>query len=459
MTAESWIAKAKQAGLPPDERALLEQNIKNTYTEKDRIGAENISYLMEKSGLPTQGIESIELSEELARPFHKKAAAAEYGMDKLQSRVQRLIDTEGYIKKQSEIQHLDKAMYRLQNKQEAAIEKAEQIEPRWYQYSLDEVTSHREILYKQRGSTYKNPDIETHYPGELGEGLVWHQREGKLKFPEGESTHLTEQQSDLISEWVKHGNKQDKNVYIWEGMAGEEYTTPLRNIEIRRLDDESFGIVERSTGREFETFPTRRMAEQHIEQSSGEANVPKPPLEKDWYKTGFKDLVNRAVREDSKFISWDSAAVQKKRWPAGEGTDKFFDSHYDQKLVNFVKKEYGVTPEKINLGKKSGFSDPQTGESISADKITIKEYRYESGEPYYEVVANPGAGQPFVNLGIREFDTREAAQLFIDAAAKAGGGVDEVWRIPVTEEMKRKVLLEGQYFSKKDDFSRPYDIG
>src|SRR5574343_710516 len=308
-TKESWLAKAKQAGLPTEEREIFNRVFSDLgYSPKDRVGAENIAFALEKTGgpsqtLPTQGIEAIELSAERADRYQR-------ALEKIDEARTDLLT--GYKSKRRQLHmeryesnHPGSDLYKtLRNKSDDLSEKITEFRPRWTIHNLDEVTSPREILYKAKGSRYKNPDIETHY-GDLGEGLQWHQREGKRKFPEGESTHLSEQQSDLASEYahaLERVKKQGK-----------------RSLEDTIYDD-----------------------------------VPKPTLHENWYKTGFRDLVNRAVKEDSKFVSWDSAAIQKKRWPAGEGTDKFFDTHYDQKLVNFVKKEYGVTPEKVAVGKGKG---------------------------------------------------------------------------------------------------------
>lgn len=406
-TVESWIAKAKGAGLPTEERNTFERMLsESNYGPKDRVGAETLGFMAEKKGLPTQGIETKELSELASYRNTKKHIALQRGESTLSNRIVNIL-----LDKRTE----DVPIEKLQNVRDTLHSRArsiynEDFTPKWSQYNLEEVTSPREILYKQRGSTYKNSDIEAHY-GDLGGGLQWHQREGKLKFPEGESTHLSEQQSDLMSEYIKGVSKHK------ELLSGDPKIA---------FEDSVF-------------------------------SSPKPTLHENWYKTGFRDLVNRAVKEDSKFVSWDSAAVQKKRWPAGGGTDKFFDQHYDQKLVNFVKKEYGVTPEKIELGKPRGIKDYQTGKAIPKNELKI-----------VEGVAGDSRNYQIVNKNESEvfnvFNSREQAENFIEYMYKNIDPKDskEVWRIPVTDEMKRKVLLEGQYFSKKDEdntFRRPYEIG
>jgi len=459
-TAQSWSAKAKQAGLPPSEREALESVLSN-YAPNDRVGADNLAYTVEWAGkLPTQGIETKELSQAKAYRYQKAQERLhdvhKYISDRIKTYRETKFKNTQHTQQYNDLYErvtnpeynkLNILQKQLYKKKLAVRDKAEQLAPRWSQHSLDEVTSHREILYKQKGSTYKNPDIETHYPGKLGEGLVWHQREGKLTFPEGESTHLTEQQSDLISERIRVLKETD---------------------DFRRANPEA----------------KLRGVDEYLQ---------KIPLEKDWYKTGFRDLVNRAVKEDSKFISWDAASVQKKRWPAGEGTDKFFDSHYDQKLVNFVKKEYGVTPEKINISKPEGFVD-ELGKQLPREKIAIRKLYYTNDpdsvkfsqasdgdwyaevdgswtgqyfksldeakasvrRPYYELGYKDNTG--WNSLGVSEFDSAEQAKDFIRYKYEEVKDIKEVWRIPVTEEIKRKVLLEGQYFSKVAP-SRPYDIG
>ncbi len=446
-TTESWIAKAKQAGLPPDERETLESTIDLLgYKPKDRLGAEALSSVLEKQGnLPTLGIETKVLSQERQEKLSRAGMMASIRANR------RAADTEDFSSEAHRLYGLSTRLHRA----------SDEARPRWPQYNLDEVTSPREILYKQKGSTYKNPDIETHYPGELGEGLVWHQREGKLKFPEGESTHLTEQQSDRFAEYANY-LRQKKD---FDALSRGENDS-LRSRWVLESDD--IGAMRERLGYDFpnvEDMSDNRVRSMFRMSYGGlgkSREVPKPPLEKDWYKTGFKDLVNRAVKEDSKFISWDSAAVQKKRWPAGEGTDKFFDSHYDQRLVNFAKKEYGVTPEKVNvptkvMGKVTLISE--RGENIERPTNSLTMWRAKPeeapGENLRWAVGDPDFGT------YSHYGTYQEAKDALDWLIRRGVETqnNEVWRIPVTEEMKRKVLLEGQYFSKKDDFSRPYDIG
>lgn len=439
-TTESWIAKMKQAGLPEAERTEVEDTIRAIgYNPKDRIGANKLAFEMEHQGnLPDLGIETRILSNRYT-DIHDAMVSKQ---NKLLKKMQ---DT---TTPTAEWNRAGKAYDTIEDRLDFIRKKMSSESPRWSQFNLEEVTSPREILYKQRGSTYRNPDIETHY-GDLGEGLQWHQREGKLQFPEGQSTHLSEQQSDLASEYAK----QQKI-----GGNQEERQRIIRRIEQLRDPNSSMAQLSEDTRRTLINQLSSELMASH-------GNVPKPTLGENYYKTGFRDLVNRAVKEDSKFVSWDSAAVQKKRWPAGEGTDKFFDQHYDQKLVSFVKKEYGVTPEKIELGKPRVFLD-RNNKPIPRELLMVEKGGITSDDGYRIVYKNPEATGAFSDAKyetFHSFSTKEQAEDFIRYKYETVDPKDskQIWRIPITDDIKRKVLLEGQYFSKKpeDDFRRPYDIG
>jgi hypothetical protein len=131
--------------------------------------------------------------------------------------------------------------------------------------------------------------------------------------------------------------------------------------------------------------------------------------------------------------------------------------------VNFVKKEYGVTPEKISLGKDKplGLENPFTGEQMSRSDVMVIP-RESIGGTYYDIGSYNKETNELENFGMTGYRTKEEAEAYIEHLFTTPKSVKEVWRIPVTDEIKRKVLLEGQYFSKKkpeDEFSRPYDIG
>lgn len=443
-TVESWLSKAKGAGLPTEERDLLTKALSEMsgYSSKDRIGADAVGFMAEKAGLPTQGIEAKILSEDAARRYTNAHDALEIYTHKIHDKIERTVHSDRFAQSQSKqdtFENLSQLERKIRLKQADIYKLIHENSPRWSQYNLDEVTSPREILYKAKGSTYKNQDIETHY-GNLGEGLQWHQREGKLRFPEGESTHLTEQQSDLASEWAKAQKTNGPDLtgrYIYDETGRRQQVTQDMLRTINTIDGPRTGYTNHRGNFVIVNDPIY--------------NAPKPTLHENWYKTGFRDLVNRAVKEDSKFISWDSAAVQKKRWPAGEGTDKFFDQHYDQKLVNFVKKEYGVTPEKVELGKPRGIKDYQTGQAVPKDELKIVEGI--AGDSRNYSITNKNESEIF-----NVFNSKQQAEDFIEYMYKNIDPKDSkvVWRIPVTDEIRRKVLLEGQYFSKNEEANRPY---
>src|SRR5574343_515698 len=281
-TKESWLAKAKQAGLPTEEREVIDWSLRD-YGPKDRMGADNLSYIAEKMhNLPTQGIEAIELSAERADRYQR-------ALEKIDEARTDLLT--GYKSKRRQLHmeryesnHPGSDLYKtLRNKSDDLSEKITEFRPRWTIHNLDEVTSPREILYKAKGSRYKNPDIETHY-GDIGEGLQWHQREGKLKLPEGESTHLSEQQSDLMSEWVKGTSKKGVTYYT-DPQAGRIEINP-RDVHIRQADDGEYYLD--VGGNYHGYFRTENEAlidlNRRISQATKETPVPKPTLHENWYK-------------------------------------------------------------------------------------------------------------------------------------------------------------------------------
>lgn len=259
--------------------------------------------------------------------------------------------------------------------------------PRWSQYNIEGVENPREVLYhakpKSGESEYINSDMETHYGQDKGKNLLFHQREGELTLPNGKkSTHISEQQSDWHSEYEKATKISAKKQELAAKAVERNDIEFLRGeipdgFDVDNMSDSSvLGYAKR--------YLVRR------------AGMPEPPMKDTWYKMGFKDAVKRAVEAGHDYVTWDTADTQIKRWPAGEGAKKYFDQHYDEKLVKLAAKEYGVKPEKVVLQ-----TDEIAGLSgVSGELVPIKK-------------------------------------------------TNEVWRIPITEDMKRKILLEGQYFSKR----------
>jgi hypothetical protein len=142
--------------------------------------------------------------------------------------------------------------------------------------------------------------------------------------------------------------------------------------------------------------------------------------------------------------------------------------------VKFAEKEYGVKAEKIpvsnkkDLLKRSGISnlqDPFTGDMVPAEQVTIVPFQsdgrtlYDIGRLYPE--GHDGHLQPRrQGFGMTGYETPEDAVAHIRELIEhtdTPTETTEVWRIPITEEMKRKVLLEGQYFSKNK--SKPASPG
>ena len=359
--------------------------------------------------------------------------------------------------------------------------------PHWPQYNIEGVENPREVLYHAKPKSgepeYLNSDMETHYGRDKGKNLLFHQREGELTLPDGKrSTHISEQQSDWHAEYAKKAK-------IGGMLTDEE----INNNFIRQLNQPLTDITPQSRARFtylshlWQTAPdsealannsyelrqwalgkTDRLESSFIRdmdmgltqwqvRRANTSATPEPPMKDTWHKMGFKDAVKRAVEAGHDYVTWDTADTQIKRWPAGEGSEKYFKKHYDESLVKLAAKEYWVKPEKIQF-KKAGKeqiefpSEEFGGESlvVPRDELGIRPGNSRRGEqPGRSYIFHPD----YPNLADAEwnsFNSREDAVRFMDEMNHSGGPGEprEVWRIPITEEMKRKILLEGQYFSK-----------
>jgi hypothetical protein len=429
-TPMTWASKLKGAGLPKSEydiaeRFLDEADLKSKMTRKQLAAA------LEFEGLPTQGVTVTELG-------GPKWVAGQKRLDEIptlvtkakeaqNARIHEMYKERGVPVSFEEysVDHKWKELHKqrtqlLQEQMQLATD-ALGKRPHWPQYNIEGLENPREVLYhgkpKSGESEYINSDMKTHY-GEKGENLIFHQREGELKLPDGKkSTHISEQQSDWHAERAKQ--------------------------------DEALAVIKRA--------PEQAERLQDFVRST----VPEPPMKDTWYKTGFKDAVKRAVEAGHDYVTWDTADTQIKRWPAGEGAEKYFKGHYDEKLVKFAAKEYGAKPEKVKVGKSGKVENmvELPADNFDDETATFARrgfyIRRDPGDSNVFVVGHDEIGGTF-NSEWNVFGSHDAAEQFLsDHLTHGRAKQKEVWRIPITEDMKRKVLLEGQYWTKKDKAATP----
>jgi hypothetical protein len=275
--------------------------------------------------------------------------------------------------------------------------------------------------------------MRTHF-GDKGKNLAWFQQEGDLKMPDGKmSNHISGLQNDWAAEYAKNAKHPDFRRSEWQIETAEGPRVfshnDLQDFVMTNYPKESWNEVIK-TAKLYNPNPP----------------VPEPPMKDTWWKTGLRDAVKRAVEAGHDYLSWDTAEIQSKRYPdPNPGTHKYFQEHYDQKIPKQLAKEYGVKPERVKVGEDSqrykvAWANQVEDANGFADTRTHAEY----------------------------FNTEESADYFMTHFDEAVSGTDrgrnvriypsvsvegkksaEVWRIPITEEMKRKVLLEGQYFTKQ----------
>jgi hypothetical protein len=277
---------------------------------------------------------------------------------------------------------------------------------------------------------------------------------GELDLPDGKtSAHMSLLQNDHAAEYDKFKGKAGKEVYVTEGMQGEHSAIPIENIEIAGSHTDGFTVMDATTGQSFEEFLTREAAQQHIKEHLGEnPKIPEPIMLNTWWKHGLKASIKDAVKSGHDYFTWDPAETQMKRFAgAGEDVAQYMKNHYDNNIPGFLKKEYGVEAKKVDLS--AGKNDP-TG------RVRHVNFPDEHGIPPQDlsIERNHEGGysfvyQPFNSMfegSWNRFPSRQAANQFMESRiteAPMKLEKKEVWQIPITEEIKKKVA-EGQFWSK-----------
>lgn len=401
---QQWLSKAKSAALPREETEFLFPFLEKA-DPKGKITGEQIAIALEGKGpgtLPALGVTRTELG---GPAYH----AAQKKLDEIAPKAQEAIEKlRGFREANTpssspELLEAKKNFNELLDTQQKLTEDVAGKRPKWPQHQLEGIENPREILYHAKGKggeDYINSDMRMHF-GEKGKNLAWFQQEGDLRMPDGKkSTHISGLQNDWAAEYAKQQS------------------------DINRADNLPYHV-------------------QHP--------VPEPPMKDTWWKTGLKDAVRRAVVEGKDYLSWDTAEIQSKRYPdPNPGTHKYFQKHYDENIPKQLAKDYGVKPEKVNISEGTKFTvdlmtDVGELKSRPVDSLTI--WRGKEGEgpgPNLDwIVGDPDFGT------YGHFETLLQAEKALKELRKMQKEEKQVWRIPITDEIKRKVLLEGQYFTKQ----------
>ena len=340
--------------------------------------------------------------------------------------------------------------------------------PKWPQYNIEGLKDYKEEYFHaplKEGGTYRNADMEMHF-SDKPDNLLYLKHQGTLELPDGKkSTHMSTLQNDHAAEYDRFKGKAGYPVYATETIMGDMEAFPLDDIRVVGNSTDGFGVMHRPTGRILDGgLPTRSAAELIIKENTGEnPRVPEPIMLNTWWKHGLKSSLRDAVKQGHDYFTWDPADTQMKRFAgAGEDVAQYMKNHYDNNIPGFLKKEYGVEAKKVTIRKEGhylpdeGIFDPHTGENIPRDQLRVVEGRAGHAPDeyiYYDIGREYPDGRT-INIGLTEASTRQQAQRDldhylrgIDEAAARRKSQQDVWQIPITEEIKKKVQ-EGQFWSK-----------
>jgi hypothetical protein len=490
-TPQTWMSKLKGAGLPKEEMEVV-QGFLDTAEPRGKLDRRQLANAISGGDvrqLPEMGVTTTVLGGPEFFAGQKRMEELAPLINEASRRHRELIRTNTPRFSPEFLEASQNYRNLIQEQQQLATKEGLQ-RPRWPQYNIEGLENPREVLYhgkpKSGETEYINSDMELHYGQDKGKNLIFHQREGELKLPDGKkSTHISEQQSDWHSEFASGGKPLEisdsyaahlsRRLYNgWYDNDTDMMRRALNEIGIETShvkDNEIKSLIEDEIGTGFITGDDSGIRKTFTEYNRNKNKVPEPPMKDTWHKTGFKDTVKRAVEAGHDYVTWDTADTQIKRWPAGEGAEKYFRGHYDDKLVKFAAKEYGVKPEKVNTKEAIVADVPvlpradkpnTTSVQIDPDFIAVANVPG-SRDRYYlrvpEIGSQYSSGFRVDNRIFNSYDEGWAArEEFISQLEKFKGpdrDSTEVWRIPITEDMKRKVLLEGQYWTKKDKAATP----
>lgn len=344
-------------------------------------------------------------------------------------------------------------------------------ETKWGQYKLDGGSNYRELLFKLPDSTYSNTAMKGHW-GEDAQGILAHARMQDFEVDGKKMLFIEEIQSD----WHNAGSKQGYSTPETQKLIDEfnevrekrfpyhEKVSPVIQEVCNKLGTDYAGIYHDLLSKDWNTLYyfdefAKYLSEDDLANLKEDADLykqhmairdkmnaigakpgaaPDAPF-KDGKYTDFvlKRLLRMAAEEGYDSIGWTTAEIQDERWantmPHKEGTGKSgflraYAIEYDQDIPKFLKKygkQWGAEVGKtlIDEGNRYTFD-----EDLFADDELSDEWLLDDTE------------QPF--------DGGEFA--FKDALTYSG---TEVWKMQITDAMKKSVLTEGQelYSSQETD--------
>lgn len=472
---DRWMSILKGSGLPKEELDKV-SSVMPMLDPKSKVSGSQLAAVLEHPKyLPTLGVTRTELGGPKWEAMQKRLNDLNITHTDIQ---QRMIQRESALKdilikenptiKEAEFGNVFRSMKRVDPEYQKIIAERNKLigehaklsqqsvgkRPHWSEsyHNIEELKSPREVLYHAppkevwRGE-YSNHDMRLHYPGK-DKNLLFHQREGILEFPDGKkSTHISEQQSDWISEFEK-SSKGVGDILSFKASDGTVYTGQ-KPIIIRDEHRGKFRITnENGIWLDDTLFDNLSEAKKFIKENSIIKDVPEPPMKDNWWKMGLKDAVKRAVEAGHDYLTWDTPETIIKR--GGEKIRGVAENHYGNNVPGFLKKEYGVETKRVPVGKTEGrvvdlLSD--RGETVNRPVEALSIYRVPAEEAPLPtlrwVVGDPDFGT-YAHYG----SLREAENM-LNQLLEYRRKDREVLKIPITEEMQRKVFLEGQFFSKQ----------
>jgi hypothetical protein len=445
---QTWLSKLRGAGLPKDETMVAEKFLGQA-SPGGKLSREQVADAL-STKLPELGVTKTTLG-------GAEWEAGQKRLDKLGPILQDAHNNLNNLRGNTAVKQADSTISTYRNLLDEHSKLSQEVagkRPSWPTYNIEGLKDYKEEYFHaplKEGGTYRNADMELHHP-QNPDNLLYIKHSGTLDLPDGKkSTHLSTLQNDHAAEFDKYKGKAGEPVYIREGMQGDLHPTPIRNLTHYGNERDGFGVMDATTGQALsEGYMTREELARHIAENTGEQNaVPEPIMLNTWWKHGLKGSIKDAVKAGHDYFTWDPAETQMKRF-AGTGEDaaQYMKNHYDNNIPGFLKKEYGVEAKKVELGEtKKIYKSPYAGFSAQSEDIRVapnhSSMQLENGAPSFTIERRTGYGWEDAREQI--FHTQEEAQSWIDHNTKGGG--KEVWQIPITEEIKKKVQ-EGQFWSK-----------
>jgi hypothetical protein len=477
-SSQTWLSKLKGAGLPKDETMVAEKFLGQA-SPGGKLSREQVADAL-STKLPELGITKTILG-------GAEWEAGQKRLDELSNilRPVEIITTDpnNYLRGTKIVQapQLSREEFkRILDEHARLAQDAVGKRPSWPQLNIEGLKDYKEEYFHaplKDGGKYRNADMEIHHP-QNPDNLLYIKHSGTLELPDGKkSTHLGTLQNDHAAEF--ESKKAQKDIMTSREVSNT-FGNVLDNVNIDNLDQQqrarftylnhlyqgdntdalennSYELMQWAQGKSdrLEQSFVRDM-DMHFTQwgvrRANKLSTPEPIMLNTWWKHGLKASIKDAVKSGHDYFTWDPAETQMKRFAgAGEDVAQYMKNHYDNNIPGFLKKEYGVEAKKVDLS--AGKNDP-TG------RVRHVNFPDEHGIPPQDlsIERNHEGGysfvyQPFNSMfegSWNRFPSRQAANQFMESRiteAPMKLEKKEVWQIPITEEIKKKVA-EGQFWSK-----------